>query len=100
MDDLKISHKDANVVTRVIKDFEKVFGKEAPLSVTRGKIHDYLGMKIDFSTPGSVIFSMDQYVRLLLEEAPEELFERKANTPAGSHLLLHGVFQFLNGVCR
>jgi hypothetical protein len=30
------------------------FGKEAPLTITRGKVHEYLGMQLDFTTPGKV----------------------------------------------
>ena len=44
VDDLKISHVDAEIVTIIIDMLEKEFGKEAPLTKTRGKIHEYLGM--------------------------------------------------------
>jgi hypothetical protein len=51
VDGLKISHQDKRVVTSLIEDLKSVFGKEAPLTVTRGKIHEYLGMTIDYSIP-------------------------------------------------
>ena len=63
VDDLKISHIDPNVVTDVIKLIESEFGKEAPLTIRRGKVHDYLGMKINFSIPGKVQFTMEDYVK-------------------------------------
>ena len=53
VDDLKISHKDPKVVSRIIEDLDKVYGQEivdgkrAALTVTRGKVHEYLGMKVD-----------------------------------------------------
>ena len=43
VDDNKISHADPEVVTSVIKDISKHFGK---LTVSRGNKHDYLGMDI------------------------------------------------------
>jgi hypothetical protein len=40
VDDLKISHVDPNVVTAVIKQISDEFGKEALLTVNRGKVYD------------------------------------------------------------
>ena len=47
---------------------ESEFGKEAPLTVTRGKVHVYLGMTIDYSTEGKVRFSMMNYIKEILDE--------------------------------
>eukprot|EP00978_Attheya_sp_CCMP212_P046091 scaffold373512_cov98-Attheya_sp.AAC.1 len=52
VDDLKISHVATVTVTSIISKLEVEFGNEAPLTIRRGKVHDYLGMTIDFSTPG------------------------------------------------
>jgi Reverse transcriptase (RNA-dependent DNA polymerase) len=41
VDNLKISHEDPGVVTDIIKQLKKEFGAEAPLTVMRGKVHDY-----------------------------------------------------------
>ena len=54
VDNLKISQVSSDVVTSVIKMVESEFGKEAPLTVTRGKVYIYLGMTIDYSTDGKV----------------------------------------------
>jgi hypothetical protein len=48
VDDLKVSHVDGNVVGDIIKLVEQEFGKEMSVTVTRGKVHNYLGIKIDF----------------------------------------------------
>jgi hypothetical protein len=37
IDGLKISHNDKRVATKLIEELKSVFGKEAPLTVTRGK---------------------------------------------------------------
>ena len=40
-------------------------------------------MKIDFSTPGQVKFTMDPYINTLLQEIPEDLEHGPAITPVG-----------------
>jgi hypothetical protein len=45
VDDLKISHVSAKVVDDFIADLDSEFGKETPLSKSRGKVHDYLGLR-------------------------------------------------------
>ncbi len=52
VDDLKISHIDPKVVDHVIRLLSDRYGKEAPLTVTRGKRHHYLVMTIDFTKKG------------------------------------------------
>jgi hypothetical protein len=52
VDDLKISHVNNSVNTNIIKMIDYEFGKEAPLAITRGKIHDYLGMTLNNSEKG------------------------------------------------
>jgi hypothetical protein len=85
VDDLKISHVDPNVVTEVITWLDGEFGKEAPLTKTRGKVHDYLGMTLDFSVPGKVGISMIDYIKGMLRELPDDM-AGEAATPASNHL--------------
>jgi Reverse transcriptase (RNA-dependent DNA polymerase)/Zinc knuckle len=86
VDDLKISHHGTDVVTSVIEQLEAKFGTpEAPLTVTRGKVHDYLGMTIDFSTPSKVKFTMVDYIKNMLDELPNDMDGEMA-TPAAAHL--------------
>ena len=44
VDDLKISHKSASQVTKVIKVLEHEYGKVSELTIVRGKVHDFLGI--------------------------------------------------------
>jgi hypothetical protein len=68
---LVLWHKD--VVTSVIEMVESEFGKEAPpLTVTRVKVHVYLGMTIDYSTEGKVRFSLIEYIKDILDELSED----------------------------
>jgi hypothetical protein len=85
VDDLKISHIDPSVVTSIIKLLESEFGKEAPLTKTRGKVHEYLGMTIDFSLPEKVKFIMLDYMKGMLDELPADM-DGTVITPASSHL--------------
>jgi hypothetical protein len=52
VDDLKISHVDAKAEVHFIRQLDDNFGKDGPLTKSRGKIHDYLGISVDFSPRG------------------------------------------------
>ena len=62
VDDLKISHETSEVVASVIALINAEFGNEAPITVQRGKIHEYLGMTLDFTKPGKVMILMTEYI--------------------------------------
>jgi len=85
VDDLKISHVNSTVVTNIIEMLSKEFGNEAPLTVTRGAIHDYLGMTLDFSERGIAKIDMKQYITNILDEMPIEM-AGVCTTPAANHL--------------
>jgi hypothetical protein len=86
VDDLKALHVLSTVIDQFIKDLEDEFRKEAPLNKSRGKIHDYLGMKLDFSKPGEVTVTiMIDYIKSVLHDLPKEMCG-KAITPAAAHL--------------
>eukprot|EP00934_Nitzschia_sp_Nitz4_P001751 Nitzschia sp. Nitz4//scaffold498_size9664//8500//9573//NITZ4_009089-RA/size9664-processed-gene-0.2-mRNA-1//1//CDS//3329553090//1751//frame0 len=85
VDDLKISHKEPKVVDQFIERMRETFGKETPLSESRGRIHDYLGMTLDYSVPGKVTISMVDYVRGMIDSMTPDM-SGKAPTPASAHL--------------
>jgi hypothetical protein len=85
VDDIKVSHVDPTAVTTVLALINEEYGKETPLTVTRGKVHDYLGMMIDFTMPGRVQFRMIKYLADTLDNLPEDM-KGEAATPAGEHL--------------
>jgi hypothetical protein len=85
VDDLKISHKDPEVVLMVICALEKRYGKAKPLTVNRGKVHEYLGMEINYSEKGKVTICMDKYVQKILDETLED-GKGTHTTPAADHL--------------
>ena len=85
VDDLKISHVDISECERVVALLNKRYGNETPLTVTRGDLHDYLGMTLDYSTDGKVSIRMEAYVEKMLEDLPA-CFDGSATTPAAEHL--------------
>jgi len=85
VDDLKLSHIDPKVVDEIIASLQSEYGKISKMTVRRGKIHDYLGMTLDFSSPGSVAVSMEKYLDTMLEELPADM-DGFASTPAADHL--------------
>jgi hypothetical protein len=85
VDDIKVSHADADVVTKTLVLINEEYGKETPLTVTRGLMHDYLGMTIDYSYQGQVRFTMFDYIANMLDALPDNMKGESA-TPAGAHL--------------
>ena len=86
VDNLKVSHVDVEEVDKFILQMDEEFGADAPLSVSRGKTHDYLGMSLDFCTKGEVQIDMEHYIDMMLQDAPKDM-EGVSNTPAAAHLL-------------
>ena len=82
VDDTKISHKDSNVVSAVIKDIEDAFGK---MSVKRGKSHVFVGMDLHFRNDGKLDISMKEYIKECIKAYGEEI-TGSANTPAKHNL--------------
>ena len=86
VDDMKVSHADSRVVDTIINMLEQEFGKEAPLTICHGKIHDYLGMTLDFSIAGKAQICMEEYITNMLMELQADM-DGMATTPAAEHLL-------------
>ena len=85
VDDLKISHVEEHVVQSIIQKIQDAFGQHSELSMHIGKRHDYLGMILDFTTPGTLEIDMSDYIQVILQDAPANL--RGASTvPAAKHL--------------
>jgi hypothetical protein len=62
------------------------FRKETPLNKSCGKVHDYVGMTLNFFKPGEVTVTMliDQ-IKGILHDTPKEMHGLAA-TPAANHL--------------
>ena len=99
VDDCKLSHVSSKVMDDVIawlkQEYESIFEDgSGQMTVRRGKVHKYLGMNLDFTTPKQVKITMLDYIQEILaafdaadpkaagtksSAAPEELFRVKDN---------------------
>ena len=52
------------------------------------KKNDYLGMMLNYSCAGEVEITMTDYIRLVLQDVPEDMQGGVAATLAGNHLFL------------
>jgi len=60
VDDLKISHVSKHLVEDILRKLTEKFGQDSPLTTSRGRILEYLGMRIDYWKKVKVTFSMDK----------------------------------------
>ena len=70
VDDNKVSHKDENFVTDIIKMLEGHFGN---FKTTRGKNHNYLGMIIGIRDDKKVETDMIKQIKAMIEEFSDEI---------------------------
>ena len=85
VDDLKISHKNGYTVSALINKLSKRYGKEADLTIHQGKVHEYLGMKLDYCEEGKVKIDMTDYLKKILDDLPNK-YQGRAITLAANHL--------------
>ena len=83
VDDLKISHKNSLEVTNCLHHFGQIYGER--MTVHRGKVHDYLGMDLYFSTANMLKIGMIKYIKKLHKDFPEGINSAVA-PPADEHL--------------
>ena len=82
VDDTKISHVNPNVVTNIIQKLEERFDK---MTVTRGREHVFLGMKIRYTNENTAVITMKDYLREAITESGLEI-SKSASTPANRTL--------------
>ena len=66
VDDLKIFHMNGYVVGNLIIHISEKFRKEAELTIHRGKLHNYLGMNLDYRKCGKVKMDMTEHLEKIL----------------------------------
>jgi hypothetical protein len=47
-------HVEQAVLKGILTDLNVEFGKVSPITITHGRVHDYLGMTLDFCEDGKV----------------------------------------------
>jgi hypothetical protein len=87
----KYSHKDSKVNDQFDKWLQDNYGEHGEVMIYWGKIHEYLGMELDFCEKGKVKISMIEYVENMLQDFPEKINSTDtAVTPASDGLFNEG----------
>ena len=87
VDDLKCSHKKKTVNDDFAQWLEKTYGQHGKVKVHCGKVHEYLGLKLDYSEKKKVKIDMRDYVKGMLDTFPMKFKKSEtAATPAGEDL--------------
>ena len=92
VDDLKTSHVMTKVVDCMVawlkEKYETLFTDgTGAMKVRRGKVHEYVGMTLDFSTPGELMVTMIPYIKEIVDLfAKYDNTNLTAKTPAADHL--------------
>ena len=73
------------MIDKIFASLDDKYGKIGKMTVRRGKIHEYLGMTIDFSRPGKFIMDIEHYIDEVMKDFPKE-FGGMAETPAAEHM--------------
>ena len=60
--DLQISHENGDTVDALIRKLSERYIKEADLTIHQGKVHEYLGMKLNYHEQGKVKIDMTDYL--------------------------------------
>ena len=85
IDDLKISHHVKSVVDDIIRRSTAEIGKCDNLSVSEGRVHDHLSMKLYYTVPRALKVSMTNYIDTILYDCLDRM-DATTVTPAALHL--------------
>ena len=74
IDNLRCSHEDGEVINNLITNLNDKFKtKFNELLVCKGKVHDYLGINIDYRNKEYVKFIMYDFIEDILKEARKDI---------------------------
>ena len=86
INDLHISCEDMGEIDKLIKDLNNKFRTNfQELAVNKGKVHDYLGININYSNNNYIKFTVYNFLEDILEEAQEDMNGR-SKWPANNKL--------------
>jgi hypothetical protein len=84
VDDLKLSFANAEGIEEVLAELEREYGK---LDIQRGKVLEYLGLTLDYSTDGVCKIGASSYIDKAIENYGKPI-KGKAKTPAAENLFV------------
>jgi hypothetical protein len=77
VDDLKSSHKLKSVNDKFEKWLNSMYGKHRKVTATRGQVHNYLRMELDYRKRGELKINMTKYVENMLNNFPLKLGKKE-----------------------
>ena len=86
VDDLKVSHKDQAVLEDFLGGLRSEFGQEDELRENKGLVREYLGIKINYSILGKVVFTMFDYLEDIIVEASGKLKNSRSHHSGNNQL--------------
>jgi len=87
VDDLKASHKDPKIIDNFLLWVKEKYGSIGEVKMTRGKVHEHLGMKLDYRIKGKVGVDMRDYIKTMIVSFPQEdLKGREVKSPWNDNL--------------
>ena len=86
VDDLMLSHKSSRVVDSIIAWLESEYSRVDKMMIRQGKVHNYLGMRLDFFKPGKVMVDIEAYLDEIFHHLPSDM-DGNTTTPSAEHLL-------------
>ena len=85
MDDINILHAISNGVDGVLSQMTEKCVKVSVLSFSQGRVHNYLGMWLNYGTKCKVLINMPKHIESILEASAEDT-DGIIETPASNHL--------------
>ena len=89
VDDIKASLVNESDLKDLLELLQGEFGEEQKLQKLGGEfndVHDYLGLRIDYSFPIKVCFTMFDYLEDIIVEAPDDLKSKNCKYPSNDKL--------------
>ena len=83
VDGLKVSYIYLKKVEGFGKWLSKTYGKKVTGHI--GKVQDYMGIIFKYTQKGKVVINQIKYIKLIIDEFPEEIKKTRA-TPAADYL--------------
>ena len=77
VNDMKLNHIDKQFVTNTIQKLESVYARLDPMTMTREKLHQYLGMTIDYRSKGEVRITMYNFIKKMIDELQQDMIGTK-----------------------
>ena len=65
-----MAHLHINAVKECVKLLDEAHGSQDPLTFSRGKIHEHLGVTIDFSLKIGVAFYQHDFIKKIWNDMP------------------------------